>query len=281
MPIYSEVHPEKNYNTPFTHESFLENLSNILPKDIKPILVTDAGFRVPWCVVVSSMGWYYVTRVRACNVQLKGESSWLSLQTLSERTSETTCNLGLSTLNKSTKRQFKTNLYLYKKKLVGRKDIGKCGQVIRGKESRIQAKSAREPWLISTNLPSEGLPKEINPIWIYKKRMQIEETFRDLKSERFGFSLNFARSSCDVVWSNLLLIGSIALFVLYTIGKYAENQSYHYYFQANTIKNRRVLSLVFLGRQILQRASETTKTVLDSIFNELVDRVWVEITCAK
>nr|QTX15057.1 Putative transposase [Klebsiella pneumoniae] len=42
----------------------------MLPKDCKPVIVTDAGFKVPWLKQVRKLGWHYVARVRG-NVKLK------------------------------------------------------------------------------------------------------------------------------------------------------------------------------------------------------------------
>ncbi|MFA5530196.1 MAG: hypothetical protein WDA11_05980, partial [Thiohalomonadaceae bacterium] len=50
-----------------------------------------------------------------------------------------------------------------------------------------------EPWLIATSLP-EGNALTNAVINAYRKRMQIEEGFRDTKSERFGLGLNLAMS---------------------------------------------------------------------------------------
>ena len=47
-----------------------------------------------------------------------------------------------------------------------------------------------EPWLLATSL--ELPPKQI--VGLYAKRMQMELTFRDLKSHRFGWAFEDARS---------------------------------------------------------------------------------------
>jgi hypothetical protein len=50
---------------------------------------------------------------------------------------------------------------------------------------------------------------------LYAARMQIEEAFRDLKSNRFGLSLEYS-GTCELECLQiLLLIGSLALIVLW------------------------------------------------------------------
>src|SRR6185312_11219532 len=38
--------------------------SLLIPKDVQPILVTDAGFRAPWFRAVEAMSWYWLGRLR-------------------------------------------------------------------------------------------------------------------------------------------------------------------------------------------------------------------------
>jgi len=87
---------------------------------------------------------------------------------------------------------------------------------------------------------------------IYKRRMTIEEAFRDTKNEYYGLGLKRSRSNNIERLQALLLIALIAQYTLYVIGKAAEILKYHYHFQANTIKKRRVLSYCYLGKRILK-----------------------------
>ncbi|WP_258000221.1 transposase, partial [Xanthomonas oryzae] len=41
-----------------------QQLRALIPDDVRPILVTDAGFRTPWFRAVSAMGWDWVGRLR-------------------------------------------------------------------------------------------------------------------------------------------------------------------------------------------------------------------------
>ncbi|MBJ7539066.1 hypothetical protein [Marinomonas transparens] len=45
--LYEEVHGIKTKEKPKTHKYFLSKLKSLLPKDVKPIIFTDAGFKMP------------------------------------------------------------------------------------------------------------------------------------------------------------------------------------------------------------------------------------------
>lgn len=81
--------------------------------------------------------------------------------------------------------------------------------------------------------------------------MQIEESFRDVKSVRFGigFELNLtpSRRRLQVL---LLIAAMIATYVLWLLGMAARNSQQHLQYQANTVKDRHVLSAVYLGLRV-------------------------------
>jgi hypothetical protein len=81
--------------------------------------------------------------------------------------------------------------------------------------------------------------------------MQIEEAFRDTKNAKLGVSLEFACSRTPERFDILLLIGALIIYILWCMGFAAEQLNYHLLLQANTEKNRRVLSHVYLGREVV------------------------------
>ncbi|WP_238937676.1 transposase, partial [Pseudoalteromonas sp. S16_S37] len=62
---------------------FLSMLKLILPSECRPVIVTDAGFKVPWLKAVRRQGWHYISRVRG-TAHLKTEHSdeFVSCQSL-------------------------------------------------------------------------------------------------------------------------------------------------------------------------------------------------------
>jgi len=67
LTIYQEVHSIKTKEKPATHLTFLTRLKSILHQGCCPIIVTDAGFKVPWFRQVLSLGWDFVGRTRKPN----------------------------------------------------------------------------------------------------------------------------------------------------------------------------------------------------------------------
>jgi hypothetical protein len=84
--------------------------------------------------------------------------------------------------------------------------------------------------------------------------MQIEETFRDAKNHRFGWSLGDVRLSTPQRVAVLLTLAALAFLVVTLIGMAAERRGVHRGYQANT-ERRRVLSLLVLATAILRRHS--------------------------
>ncbi len=104
-----------------------------------------------------------------------------------------------------------------------------------------------------TSLDGYHVAKRV--VKIYQCRIQIEEGFRDLKSSKYGFGFEQARSHKIERIENLLLIAMLASLVAWVIGWLAEKEKLHYQFQANSIKDRRVLSLFYLGCRIIKEES--------------------------
>src|ERR1700757_151380 len=64
LTLYEEVHSRARSGQVTLETAFLRSLGLLLPPGCRPIVVTDAGFRVPWLRAVKRVGWDYVGRVR-------------------------------------------------------------------------------------------------------------------------------------------------------------------------------------------------------------------------
>ena len=64
LTLYEEIHPLRHFANPRVHRAFLAQLKALLPEGVKPILITDAGFRVPWFKTVERLGWHWIGRIR-------------------------------------------------------------------------------------------------------------------------------------------------------------------------------------------------------------------------
>jgi len=266
LPIYEEVHPLRRYNSPRTHRLFLKRLAEILPQNKRPIIVTDAGFRGPWFRQVEALGWDWVGRIRnKVKYSLDEGDSWRYTTRLYSQATSRIRHLGWGWL--SAKNPYGCYLYLVKKYHRGRGRPKKA----HGAHANAQRcrKLYKDPWLLATSLEhSRGAGKRI--VKLYSLRMQIEETFRDLKNARWGLGLQYARSRSHARLENLLLIGTLAMFVIWLAGLIAKTKEWIRHFQANTERRYPVLSVFFLGTRLLEsRHFKFTQQDVNEAFQNL------------
>jgi Transposase DDE domain len=248
LTIYEEVHPERSNNNRRVQARFLRRLGEILPKGSRPIIVVDAGFKVPFFRAVQQMGWDFIGRERQ-HVGLKiGSGDWIFTKQAFAKARRTARDLGIGTLNKTKGKSLATRLVVissprkpnhpWKKRFHGG-----------GKEREGYKRGAHQPWLLPTSLTD--LPAE-QIVALYATRMQIEQIFRDLKNPRFGWCLRHTRGYCAIRLTILLLIATLGTLVATLIGLAVEQRGYHRAYQANTVCTR-VLSLFVLGARFLKR----------------------------
>src|SRR4051794_4125262 len=100
----------------------------MLNDGVKPIIVSDAGFGTPWFQSVLELGWDYVGRIRGNKFyRYQGKATWAAITSLHPDTTATPACLGPIELCKE--HSFKTILYRYKGKALGRKNKRKRGNV--------------------------------------------------------------------------------------------------------------------------------------------------------
>ncbi|HAT8967614.1 TPA: transposase [Legionella pneumophila subsp. pneumophila] len=98
----------------------------------------------------------------------------------------------------------------------------------------------KEPWILATNLPLDVGPVDI--INLYFKKMQIEESFRDVKSHQFGLAGRYLRTHSVNRWGVKMLLAAIVEITYWVIGVIAHSQNKQQYFQANTVKDKKIFS---------------------------------------
>lgn len=247
LTLYEEVHELPTKEKRITHREFLLKLKQILPQGCKPIIVTDAGFRVPWFKDVIALGWDYVGRVRNREkVKMTENTPWIGAKSLYAKATNVPKFLQEALLTQSN--PLDCSLVLYKSKAKGRVLLGKMGNKKCNRTSLIASARAREPWLLATSLTISA--KQI--VKLYSTRMQIEEAFRDLKCPRFGLSLYLNGTYKIARMRILVLLGSITTTFAWLLGKMTELSGQHRYFQANTVTHSRVLSTIFIGIQVFR-----------------------------
>lgn len=260
LTLYEEVHSEKELGNRKIEKKFLKQLKNLIPQHCIPIIVTDAGFDNGWFKAVLKLGWDYVGRIRGLKTCHDG-NSWVSCRSLMLKATRTEKSLGEFVLCK-TKNKITTHFYLVKgkNKKIKRYSLHKPNRG--GRTDRTNRLAAIEPWLLASSFRGKSYLTAKRVINIYKKRMQIEETFRDLKNPRFGFGLRHAYSRSPKRIEILLLVAMLASLIAWLIGYVIERKKLHYHFQVNSIKSKRVLSLFFLGCRAISRKIEIKTTEL-------------------
>lgn len=170
--LYEEVHTMQTKEKPQSHRHFLQTLKGVLAVDCSPLIVSDAGFRVPWFRLVESLGWDWIGRVRNRTfVQFAEEETWVPGKTLYPLATKTPQALGQACLARSNPPA--CHLVLYHTPPKGRVHKNRLGHKARNSRSRRYAVSTQEPWLLATSLPScPHFAKQV--VARYALRMQIE-----------------------------------------------------------------------------------------------------------
>lgn len=232
-----EVRPEQQLGNAAVQRAFLKSLKAVLPAHCQPVIVTDAGFHGPFFRAVLENGWDFVGRIRG-TAKMVVDGVSLAKSQLYRRASPTAKDLRLCELY--ARGPLRVRLVLLRKRRSRRPS-----KPTRNKDLIAYRKAARDPWLLATSLSSHVSAEAVAAI--YARRMQIEETFRDVKSDRFGFGLGKVRSGSRQRLLVMLLLGAIAMTVVLLVGLQGESAGAHLGLQANSVKNRRVLSLFTLG----------------------------------
>ena len=247
--IYERVFPFKRYNSPSAHREFLSELKCVVPMGCQPIVVTDAGFRGPWFRAVEACGWQWVGRIRNM-IKFHNEHTgrWCFTDSLYKLATPRMQHLGEFVLSRRYRYTIRMYLVRAYKPRIGRppRRGGKTPT------TTMYRRLHRAPWLLATSLPHErGSEQRIKTL--YAQRMQIEESFRDMKSHRWGFGLRYSRSRSAERLQIMLLIAALATLALWIVGLVGRGLDWARRFQANTERRRPVLSVVFLGRQLILR----------------------------
>jgi hypothetical protein len=204
--------------------------------------VTDAGFHLEWFDAVQQRGWDFIGRVRG-KLTANIKESWVPLEKFHALAKNKPKNLGKLLLRHKDPRELRLVLSA-QRKLKGRKQFRFNGKPRTGK--RGTRKAAREPWLLATSLSDSARVV----VEAYAMRMQIEQTFRDLKNHRYGWSLEDMRCKSPARADVLLLVAALAAVVMHMVGLAAFEAKLDRGLQANTQRRRRVFSTFFLAKLI-------------------------------
>jgi len=246
--IYQRVYPLSKLGNPGVERAFLDALAGWIGQEVEVIVITDAGFRRAWFAQVERLGWGWIGRVRR-GVHLgrataRGPWCFASAACWFQRASakarrEDDCRL-------TKKAAWPCDVVLVRRPRAKRKRYRCPGHGSSSKATRAASASAREPWLLVHGARLRRYaPEQI--VAFYAQRMQIEENFRDNKSLGYGMGQDIGRSRSAPRWQALLLIATLATFLLWHIGQLAEAEGLHRRFKATT-RAAREISIITLAR---------------------------------
>ncbi len=208
--ILEMVFPESMKGSPRAEKQLLRKLQAMLPPTIKPILVTDAGFRAPWFRAVAKLGWHYVGRLRHRTRLQIDNGDWFDNRELYRHATPRAQRLRAVKMVESN--PWTADLVLYKKARRGRIRLNRHGQRSRAHTSLKASRRERDPLLLVIS-PSLHALSATQLVSVYATRMQIEQSFRDLKCDRFGCAFYHSLTRQPGRIAILLLIHALATFV--------------------------------------------------------------------
>lgn len=265
QPILTRIHGKSEGEWVKAQKLFLDELKFIF-SDIKSniVVITDSGFHAPWFKDVQRIGWDYIGRVRGLvKVHCESAGQWSTVNELYQQATGSPKALGRCTLGKDKRNSIKGELYLIKKKGLGRKKPSNKKKY--PDQEQQYEKMYKDPWLLISSIKTS---ETLEIIRAYGYRMQIEQNFRDTKNSNYGYGLEHSGTKDHMRLENLLTIALVATFIAFIIGLCAENIKLHLTFQANTVRHRRVLSLVYLGIRVWQNS--LSKIPID-LFEKVID----------
>ncbi|NIG87582.1 MAG: transposase [Serratia symbiotica] len=131
------------------------------------------------------------------------------------------------------------------------------------KKARCAGKS---PWLIFTNT-TEFSPKQIRKL--YCRRMQIEQNFRYEKNTRCGFGLRHSMVHSPERIRVPRLIATLESIIM-CLSRYLFEKKMYLKYQTNTVRHRRLVSLLTLAENVFRHSPQILKSVsLDKALQKL------------
>lgn len=216
LTIYEEVHPQSSLGSPIVQRLFMRRLKAVLPPSFSAIIVTDAGFRATWFHMLEQQKWLWIGRIRNRDmVCAEGSTGWVGGKTLYAKANLHPRHLGNFSYARTN--PVPCALTLHRRPPKHRHHKTKLGQLCRSAHSQKVRAGQTEPWLLAVSPRLNSLSAN-DVIRAYAGRMQIEQTFRDLKSQRCALGLSTCQTRSAPRMAMLLLIGALASYALWIIG---------------------------------------------------------------
>ena len=270
LTIYQQVYPEKKLGNARAERMLLKTLHEWMPAGVQVIIITDAGFRRPWFTQVERLGWSWIGRIRGSVCVSRDRTHWEQATAWFAKATGKACRWSNCWL--TSRFRFACDMVLYRRRIKGGKRYGRAGHGSTPKARREARASAYEPWLLSHSPCLRGYRAE-QIVALYGLRMQIEENFRDGKSIPLGMGLEVSQSRSALRLHALLLIGTLAAFLLWHIGQLAEEDGLHLRYKATT-RAARELSIITLAKLLCTLHSlPLSDTALQTLYERLGLRI--------
>ena len=244
LTIYQQVYPESKLGNARAERALLKKLYDWTPAGVPVIIISDAGFRRPWFAAVERLGWSWIGRIRAGVGVSRDGKHWEPANAWFTKATGKACRWNDCWLTR--RFRFACDMVLYQRRVVGGRRYGRAGHGSTPKARREAGARAREPWLLAHSAQLRGLRAE-EIVALYGLRMQIEENFRDSKSPELGMGLAVSQSRSALRLHALLLLATVAAFLLWHIGQLAETEGLHRRFKVTT-RVARELSIITLAK---------------------------------
>ena len=219
LTILESVHPTAELGSAKVERQLLSALKAMLPTDCRPIIITDAGFGTPWFRAVAHCGWDYIGRVRRRIGVETTPGSWTSSSILLAQARITPTRFDHIQLTRSS--PWQCHLVLARQRHQGRQLLTQHGQPQRNKRALTAQRRGHTPCLLATSRTLR--PNKI--VSLYRLRMQIEESFRDLKCERFGCAFHHSLTRKPERIAILLLLQALASFLVHLVATRLDERS--------------------------------------------------------
>jgi len=252
LPLYHRVHRMSSYKNPRVQARFVRGLAKQLGARAQVVVVADAGFQRSFFEAVEAQGWHWVVRLGGVlSVQPVGDTEWHALETLHTKARVDGRDLGEYQLCRQ--RPYSARVCVVSPAKRGRRHTTREREHGHGTVATRCRRANGAPWVLATNLPNTLFGKT-DIVRLYEQRMQIEQMFRDVKSTRFGYAMDYHGTRRCARQAVLRLLGTLALFVQCVVGLAVERRGLARHFQVNTERRRRVLSWTTLARRVWRNA---------------------------
>jgi hypothetical protein len=273
IPLYREVFGINQLKG--REKEFILKLSHCIPSDRDTLIIMDAGFGDDWFEAIEGQHWYWLVRARGGKyLKLSEEEDWQESRELYKRANARAKSYEHAFI---TKKQSRPCRVIMKKgpTVSKRKKPYRLPRNYNSANGNYQ-RTAKEPWILATNLPKTYNTTQV--LNSYKKRMQIEESFRDIKSTRYGLGGRSIQTRCIYRWGVAMLLAAIVQIMLWIIGVIGHSQGYQKVFQSNTVKDKKIFSYFYLGKLIVE-FNKLDELIIDydnlpSVIEAELARIW-------